>query len=109
MTICELNNIEVDLYKYNTHKQLELVERKSKIDLLYSTSLNCLNCLIIQDINKPNFDIFSKYIKEYFLLNFNELSSTESSSLDQLSKLVGGSVSLSPYRAGRSFFKFYYL
>ena len=52
MTICELNNIEVDLYKYNTFKQLELVERKSKIDLLYSTSLNCLNCLIIQDINK---------------------------------------------------------
>ena len=84
------------------HKQLELVERKSKIDLLYSTSLNCLNCLIIQDINKPNFDIFSKYIKEYFLLNFNELSSTESSSLNQLSKLVGGSISRNTEQEGHS-------
>ena len=103
MTICELNNIEVDVYEYDLHyespskmlKEMEidlLYSPRRDIHLSYSPSFNCLKIKTIY----PNFRVLSQIIKKYFLkLNFNQsTASTESSSNNELSKLVGGIVSL---------------
>ena len=102
MTICELNNIEVDLYEYESHYESPsknlLYSPRSDIDLLYYPNFNCLRIIN----NYPNFEVFSPIIKKYFLkLNFNQSeASIKSSSQSELSKLVGGIVILVG-RAGR--------